>query len=123
MSCSWIKIFLIASLALICPSSASTVEYDSRGIIIDGQRKILFVAAIHYPRSTPAMWPDLMKKIKDGGNDAIETYIFWDRHEKIRRQYDFSGNLDIINFFKLAQQAGLYVILRIGPYVCAEWTY
>ena len=38
-------------------------------------------------------------------------------------QYDFSGNQDIVKFFKLAQEAGLHVILRIGPYVCAEWSY
>ncbi|KAG6589971.1 Beta-galactosidase 7, partial [Cucurbita argyrosperma subsp. sororia] len=69
------------------------------------------------------MWPDLIQKAKDGGLDAIETYIFWDRHEPQRRKYDFSGNLDFIKFFQLIQDAGLYVVMRIGPYVCAEWNY
>ncbi|CAK7352366.1 unnamed protein product [Dovyalis caffra] len=123
MSGSQIKILLIASLALLCSCSAITVDYDSNAVIINGERKIIMAGAIHYPRSTPEMWPDLMQKAKDGGIDAIETYIFWDRHEPVRRQYDFSGNNDIVKFFKLAQETGLYVILRIGPYVCAEWSY
>ncbi|XP_059635690.1 beta-galactosidase-like isoform X2 [Cornus florida] len=69
------------------------------------------------------MWPDLIQKAKQGGIDTIETYIFWDHHEPRHRQYDFSGNLDFIRFFKTVQEAGLYAILRIGPYVCAEWNY
>ncbi|GAU22242.1 hypothetical protein TSUD_227780 [Trifolium subterraneum] len=69
------------------------------------------------------MWPDLIKKAKDGGLDAIETYIFWDLHEPVRGQYVFSKDLDFIKFLKNVQEAGLYVVLRIGPYVCAEWNY
>ncbi|WJX36395.1 hypothetical protein P8452_24277 [Trifolium repens] len=69
------------------------------------------------------MWPDLINKAKDGGLDAIETYIFWDLHEPVRRQYDFSKDLDFIKFLKNVHEAGLYAVLRIGPYVCAEWNY
>lgn len=69
------------------------------------------------------MWPDLIRKAKEGGVDAIETYVFWNAHEPFRRQYDFSGNLDFIRFIKTIQDHGLYVVLRIGPYVCAEWNY
>ncbi|KAL2326177.1 hypothetical protein Fmac_025235 [Flemingia macrophylla] len=69
------------------------------------------------------MWSNIIQKAKDGGLDAIESYVFWDRHEPIRREYDFSGNLNFVKFFKLVQEAGLYAILRIGPYVCAEWNY
>lgn len=69
------------------------------------------------------MWPDLINKAKDGGLDAIETYVFWNAHEPSRRQYDFSGNLDLVRFIKTIQSAGLYSVLRIGPYVCAEWNY
>lgn len=69
------------------------------------------------------MWPDLIKKSKEGGLDAIETYVFWNAHEPSRREYDFSGNLDLIRFLKTIQDEGLYAVLRIGPYVCAEWNY
>ncbi|XP_059634689.1 beta-galactosidase 15-like [Cornus florida] len=106
------------------PSSNSTiVSHDGRAITIDGQRKILLSGSIHYPRSTTEMWPDLINKAKEGGIDTIETYVFWNAHEPLRRQYDFTGNLDLVRFIKTIQDAGLYAVLRIGPYVCAEWNY
>ncbi|XP_023516817.1 beta-galactosidase 7-like [Cucurbita pepo subsp. pepo] len=114
-------LFVILSGLSFC--TGNSVTYDSNAIIINGERRIIFSGSIHYPRSTDAMWPDLIKKAKDGGLDAIETYIFWDRHEPQRQKYDFSGNLDFIKFFQLIHDAGLYVLMRIGPYVCAEWNY
>ncbi|XP_010541689.1 PREDICTED: beta-galactosidase 7-like [Tarenaya hassleriana] len=104
-------------------SSSTIVSHDERAITIDGQRRILISGSIHYPRSTVDMWPDLINKAKDGGLDAIETYVFWNAHEPARRQYDFSDNLDLVRFVKTVQDAGLYAVLRIGPYVCAEWNY
>ncbi|CAH9077021.1 unnamed protein product [Cuscuta europaea] len=103
--------------------SSLEVSHDGRAITIDGVPKVLLSGAIHYARSTAEMWPDLMKKAKEGGLDAVETYVFWNAHEPVRGQYDFSGNLDLVRFIKTAQDAGLYVVLRIGPYVCAEWNY
>ncbi|KAL0724682.1 hypothetical protein Bca4012_039281 [Brassica carinata] len=64
-----------------------------------------------------------LRKSKEGGLDAIETYVFWNAHEPTRRQYDFSGKLDLIRFLKTIQDEGLYGVLRIGPYACAEWNY
>ncbi|XP_057431346.1 beta-galactosidase 15-like [Lotus japonicus] len=115
--------FITSSTLLWACSLATTVTYDSNAIVINGERKIIMSGAIHYPRSTSQMWPYLIQNAQDGGLDAIETYIFWDIHEPVRRQYDFSGDLDFIKFLKNVQEAGLYVVLRIGPYVCAEWNY
>ncbi|KAI3949813.1 hypothetical protein MKW92_040003 [Papaver armeniacum] len=127
MNCKATFVVLVLALLGICLSSsvanASNISYDSRAIIINGERRIIFSGAIHYPRSTPEMWPDLIRKAKEGGIDAIETYVFWDYHEPHYRQYEFSGNKDLIRFLKTIQEAGLYIILRIGPYVCAEWNY
>lgn len=69
------------------------------------------------------MWPDLIQKAKDGGLDVIQTYVFWNGHEPSPGQYYFGGNYDLVRFIKLVKQAGLYVHLRIGPYVCAEWNF
>ncbi|CAI8593668.1 unnamed protein product [Vicia faba] len=69
------------------------------------------------------MWPDLIQKSKDGGIDVIETYVFWNLHEPVRRQYNFEGRGDLVGFVKAVAAAGLYVHLRIGPYACAEWNY
>ncbi|KAE8705803.1 Beta-galactosidase 4 [Hibiscus syriacus] len=102
---------------------ASTVTYDSRAIFIDGKRRVLVSGSIHYPRSTPDMWPNLIQKSKDGGLDMIETYIFWNLHKLVRNQYNFEGRNDLVKCVKLVTAADLYVHLRIGPYVCAEWNY
>ncbi|THU48761.1 hypothetical protein C4D60_Mb06t02430 [Musa balbisiana] len=101
----------------------ASVSYDRKAVIINRQRRILFSGSIHYPRSTPEMWPDLIQKAKDGGLDVIQTYVFWNGHEPSPGQYYFGGNYDLVRFVKLVKQAGLYVHLRIGPYVCAEWNF
>ncbi|KAJ8751063.1 hypothetical protein K2173_016244 [Erythroxylum novogranatense] len=99
------------------------VEYDSRALIIDGVRKIIISGSIHYTRSTPEMWPYLIQKAKEGGLDAIDTSIFWNIHEPRRRQYNFAGNLNFTEFFLKVKEAGLYGILRIGPYINAHWNF
>ncbi|XVE53944.1 hypothetical protein DITRI_Ditri03aG0042900 [Diplodiscus trichospermus] len=114
---------IIASFLIFHAANASNVTHDSRALLIDGNRRILIAGAIHYPRSSAQMWPDLIRKAKEGGLDAVETYVFWNAHEPVKGQYDFNGNLDLIRFIKTVQDEGLYVILRIGPYVCAEWNY
>ncbi|KAJ8640959.1 hypothetical protein MRB53_017653 [Persea americana] len=114
--------FTLLSLSYL-PSVTSSVTYDGRAIIVNGQRRILISGSIHYPRSTPEMWPDLIQKAKDGGLDVIQTYVFWSGHEPSPGKYNFEGRYDLVRFIKLVKQAGLYVHLRIGPYVCAEWNF
>ncbi|KAK3038364.1 hypothetical protein RJ639_031460 [Escallonia herrerae] len=99
------------------------VSFDHRAIIIDGRRRILNSAGIHYPRATPQMWPDLISKSKEGGIDVIETYAFWNGQEPVRGQYNFEGKYDLVKFAKLVGSSGLYLQLRIGPYICAEWNF
>ncbi|CAI9773576.1 unnamed protein product [Fraxinus pennsylvanica] len=101
----------------------ASVSYDHKAISVNGQRRILISGSIHYPRSTPEMWPDLIQKAKDGGLDVIQTYVFWNGHEPEPGKYYFGGRYDLVKFIKLVQQAGLYVHLRIGPYACAEWNF
>ncbi|KAK3012130.1 hypothetical protein RJ639_011754 [Escallonia herrerae] len=87
MAGSLMEVLLVFGLALLCSGASGVptqVSYDSNAFIINGERRVLFSGAIHYPRSTPGMWPDLIRKAKEGGLDMIETYIFWDRHEPKR---------------------------------------
>ncbi|KAJ9674818.1 hypothetical protein PVL29_024006 [Vitis rotundifolia] len=100
-----------------------SVTYDKKAIVINGQRRILISGSIHYPRSTPDMWEDLIWKAKDGGLDVIDTYIFWNVHEPSPGNYNFEGRYDLVRFIKTVQKVGLFVNLRIGPYVCAEWNF
>ncbi|KAL6217090.1 hypothetical protein ACLB2K_010307 [Fragaria x ananassa] len=101
----------------------NNVMYDGRSLIIDGQHKILFSGSIHYPRSTPQMWPSLIAKAKEGGIDVIQTYVFWNLHEPQKGQFVFNGRSDIVAFMKEVHRQGLYVCLRIGPFIESEWTY
>ncbi|KAF5962054.1 hypothetical protein HYC85_003263 [Camellia sinensis] len=68
-------------------------------------------------------WPDLIAKSKEDGADVIQTYTFWNGHEPIRGQYNFEGRYDLVKFVKLVGSNGLYLHLRIGPYVRAEWNF
>ncbi|KAL7209490.1 hypothetical protein ACSBR1_031099 [Camellia fascicularis] len=99
------------------------VTYDHHALIIDGKRRMLYSAGIHYPRATPEMWPDLIAKSKEGGADVIQTYTFWNGHEPVRGQYNFERRYDLLKFVKLVGSSGLCLHLRIGPYVCAEWNF
>jgi len=119
---AWILLGILCCSSLIC-SVKAIVTYDRKAVIINGQRRILLSGSIHYPRSTPEMWPDLIQKAKDGGLDVIQTYVFWNGHEPSPGQYYFEDRYDLVKFIKVVQQAGLYVHLRIGPYVCAEWNF
>ncbi|XP_031098098.1 beta-galactosidase 16-like isoform X2 [Ipomoea triloba] len=117
----WVR-WLVAVATAVAVGGVD-VTYDGRSLIIDAQRKLLFSGSIHYPRSTPDMWPSLITKAKEGGLDVIETYTFWNIHEPQPGQYDFSGRKDIVRFMKEIQAQGLYACLRIGPYIEAEWNY
>ncbi|GER40398.1 beta-galactosidase [Striga asiatica] len=119
----WVFCFFIVVVFFGCELVKCSVTYDKRALIINGQRRILFSGSIHYPRSTPEMWEDLINKAKDGGVDVIETYVFWNVHEPSPGKYDFEGRYDLVRFVKTIQKAGLYAHLRIGPYVCAEWNF
>ncbi|KAF5930961.1 hypothetical protein HYC85_031834 [Camellia sinensis] len=114
---------LVVGVLAARTSFGANVTYDHRALLIDGNRRVLISGSIHYPRSTPDMWSDLIQKSKDGGLDVIETYVFWNLHEPVRKQYDFEGGKDLVKFIKLVAEAGLYAHLRIGPYACAEWNY
>uniref|UniRef100_M1A6P4 Beta-galactosidase n=1 Tax=Solanum tuberosum TaxID=4113 RepID=M1A6P4_SOLTU len=80
------------------------VAYDGRSLIVNGNRELFFSGSIHYTRSPPEMWPEIIRKAKEGGI------------------YNFEGNFDIVKFIKEIAEQGLYVTLRIGPYIEAEWS-
>ncbi|CAO2165298.1 unnamed protein product [Urochloa humidicola] len=111
------------AVAVLAAAASAAVTYDRKAVVVNGQRRILLSGSIHYPRSVPEMWPDLIQKAKDGGLDVVQTYVFWNGHEPSPGQYYFEGRYDLVHFIKLVKQAGLYVHLRIGPYVCAEWNF
>jgi hypothetical protein len=114
---------LLAMSKQVSAGKPFNVSFDHRALIIDGSRRMLISAGIHYPRAAPEMWPDILAKAKEGGADVVQTYVFWDGHEPQPGMYNFNGRYDLPKFVKLVAEAGMYLHLRIGPYVCAEWNF
>jgi hypothetical protein len=97
--------------------------FDKRSLIINGKRELIFSGAVHYPRSTPALWPRIIRESRKAGLNCIETYVFWNGHELHEGQYNFTDRYDLGQFIDTCANEGLYVILRIGPYICAETSF
>ena len=100
-----------------------TFEVKGNQFIKDGEPIKLISGAVHYFRNMPDTWRDIFKKMKAMGLNCVETYCVWNMHEKKPGEYDFTGNLDIASFIKTAQEEELMVIVRPGPYICAEWEF
>ena len=90
---------------------------------LDGKPFQIISGAIHYFRVVPEYWRDRLEKLKAMGANTVETYIPWNMHEPKKGEFHFEGMLDIRKFVLLAQELGLYVILRPSPYICAEWEF
>ena len=100
-----------------------TVSFDDRSFLVDGKPVWLASGAIHYFRIPAALWRDRLLKAKRAGLNCVETYIAWNFHEPHEGKWELTGDHDVAAFVRLAGELGLYVILRPGPYICAEWDF
>ena len=98
-------------------------EICGKDFLCDGKKIKIISGAVHYFRNMPDTWGDIFKKMKAMGLNCVETYCAWNMHEKHPGEYDFTNNLDIAKFIKTAEREGLMVIVRPGPYICAEWEF
>ena len=89
----------------------------------DGKEIKIISGAVHYARNMPDTWRDIFKKMIALGCNCVETYCVWNLHEEKPNEFSFEGILDIAQFIKTAQEEGLMVIVRPGPYICAEWEF
>ncbi|KAL5066527.1 hypothetical protein RYX36_028264 [Vicia faba] len=99
------------------------VTYDGKSLFVNGRRELLFSGSIHYTRSTPDMWPSILDRARHGGLNVIQTYVFWNAHEPEQGKFNFEGNYDLVKFIRLVQEKGMYVTLRVGPFIQAEWNH
>jgi beta-galactosidase len=83
----------------------------------------MIAGELHYPRIPHQYWRSRLQMARAMGLDAISTYVFWNVHERKPGEYDFEGQFDVAAFVRAAQEEGLSVLLRPGPYVCAEWDF
>ena len=117
---------LILSISLLCTPAAAqkdrgTFEAGDGTFLLNGKPFVIKAAEIHYPRIPQPYWEHRIKMCKALGMNTICIYIFWNIHEQQEGVFDWTGNNDVAEFCRLAQKNGMYVIVRPGPYVCAEW--
>ena len=98
-----------------------TIEKD--GFHLDGAPFRFIAGAIHYFRVPKPYWRDRLLKLKACGFNAVETYVAWNAHEQEKGKFDFTDMLDIEEYLKIAQEVGLWAIVRPGPYICSEWEF
>ena len=99
------------------------LELKDKNFYLDGKPFQLISGAMHYFRIHPGYWTDRLRKLKACGMNTVETYVPWNFHEPHEGDFRFTGAQDLERYIKLAQDEGLYVILRPSPYICAEWEF
>lgn len=99
----------------------SVLTYNDKNFLLDGKPYTVISGAMHYFRIPREYWHDRLSKLKQCGFNTVETYTCWNLHEPREGEFDFSGMLDIAAYIDTAASLGLNVIVRPGPYICAEW--
>lgn len=97
------------------------VTFDGKSLSIDGRRIWLVSGSIHFQRHPRESWAERIHAAKLAGLNTVETPIFWNHIEVRQGKFDFTGDNDIRQFIKLVQEAGMYAILRPGPFIGAGW--
>ncbi len=122
-----LKQLALAALLTLLPATGFAAQkpgdftVGDKTFLLNGQPFIVKAAEVHYPRIPRPYWEHRIQMCKALGMNAVCIYIFWNIHEQREGEFDFTGNNDVAEFCRLAQKNGLYVIVRPGPYVCAEW--
>lgn len=123
------KLFLaLMFLLFILPSLSAQQKHNfaiaDGNFLLDGKPVQIHSGEMHYSRIPQPYWRHRLKMMKAMGLNAVATYVFWNYHEIAPGVWDFkTGNKNVAEYIKIAQEEGLFVILRPGPYVCAEWEF
>ena len=107
------------------------VEYDGRSFAVGGQRTLWLSGSVHPARVPPGEWASTLRQMRRNGLNMVQVYVFWNAHEPSASGAAFSGApgstdwdvVDLKRFVSIAASEGLFVNLRVGPYVCAEWKF
>ncbi len=96
------------------------IHYDDKGFWIRGKRELLIGGEFHYFRTPAGLWEDRLVKMRRAGANLVSTYIPWSWHEPVEGRIQWDGDRDLSRFLGLCEKHGLYVIVKPGPYCCAE---
>ena len=122
--CLWGNISSSAQNQIIFPHP-DRIKYDSHCLQIEGKDTFIYSGAFHYFRVPKELWGDRFRKMKEAGLNGVETYVPWNYHEPgmpdTPDDYSKMDLSDLEDWITMAESYGLYVIIRPGPYICAEW--
>lgn len=105
-------------------SQKHSFEIKGGNFLLDEKPVHIYSGEMHYARIPEQYWQQRLQMLKAMGLNTVTTYVFWNYHHPSPNVWDFkTGNHNLKKFIQLAQKEGLYVILRPGPYVCAEWDF
>lgn len=102
-------------------NGGGTFTAGNKTFLLNGKPFVVKAAELHYPRIPRPYWEHRIRMCRALGMNTICLYVFWNIHEQREGEFNFTGQNDIAAFCRLAQENGMYVIVRPGPYVCAEW--
>jgi beta-galactosidase len=118
---SFAALCVFAGTVLSAAPAQHTFGVEGEHFVLDGKPFVIRSGEMHYQRVPHQYWHDRMKKMRALGLNTLTTYVFWNVHEPKPGVWDFAGDHDLGAYLKAAQEEGLFVLLRPGPYVCAEW--
>lgn len=116
-----ILLCLLVCFGVSAQEKRHTFEVGEKNFLLDGKPFVVKAAEIHYARIPADYWEHRIQMCKALGMNTICIYVFWNYHEQQEGVYDFSGEKDLSRFMNLCQKHDMWVIVRPGPYVCAEW--
>lgn len=100
---------------------AHRFEIGANDFLLDGEPFQIRCGELHAPRVPQEYWQHRLRMVKAMGLNTVCAYLFWNMHEPRPGEFNWSGQADAAAFCRAAQAEGLWVILRPGPYACAEW--
>jgi len=103
--------------------TAAPFKIGTESFILNGKPFVIRCGELHFARIPKAYWRQRLKMVRAVGLNTVCAYLFWNFHETTPGKFNWQGQADAAEFCKIAQQEGLYVILRPGPYSCAEWEF
>ncbi len=104
-------------------TTARRLTIDDTDYLLDGEPHQIISGSMTYFRFLPEQWEDRLTKLAALGANTLEVYVPWNLHEPRQGTFDFEGRLDLVRHIEMAGEAGLDVLLRPGPYICAEWDF
>jgi beta-galactosidase len=116
--------FVCILISILSPQTKRhTFSLGNANFLLDGKPFQIISGEMHFARIPREYWRNRLRMAKAMGLNTIATYVFWNYQEPEKGKYNFKGNADVAEFVRIAQQEGLWVLIRPSVYACAEWEF